>query len=242
MNDNPSPSSRNEIGPFLSVSGSIASLVALAIVFVDKLADSHQIDSQFIVWRLALCFACLVAIGTAVTLVYHRIRAALEAPHLTTSHRTLRVGVLAVIGVFATAFFIDGLFASIYQRWWLGDLVERIGVPSGTDGATAFALIRAQEQAAAAKAIGTRTVNIFFSDDRSADALGAKSTLERLGARVGLIASRPGAIQPNTVYYRNVDLLEAALAIEKLLSPIGVHSRSVATWRTPSADVIVWIQ
>ena len=37
---------------FLSAAGSIASLIALVIVFIDKAATSAQVDPQLIIWRI----------------------------------------------------------------------------------------------------------------------------------------------------------------------------------------------
>ena len=77
------PRPRLAVGSFLSVSGSVASLVALAIVLMDKVAASRQIDPQFVVWRLTLCLASLIAIGAVSTLAYHFIRSTLTASNLT---------------------------------------------------------------------------------------------------------------------------------------------------------------
>lgn len=221
----------------------MASLVALAIVFIDKVAATHQIDPQFVVWRLTLCFASLIAIGAIITLAYHFICSALTAPNLTAPARTLRVGVLAVLGLFATAVFVDALFASIYWRWWLGDLTRIVHLSRPQEGPIVDAADQATARSSALKSIAGKTINIFVADERSPDALRAKSELEQVGARVGLILTMPGGIiQPNTVYYRNVSVLEAALEIEKLLAPFGVTNRALATWGSPSADVVVWLR
>lgn len=243
MNDISSREPRLAVGLFLSVSGSVASLAALAIVFIDKLAASYQIDPQFVVWRLTLCFASLVAIGATITLAYHFISSAVTALNLTAPARIFRVGILAVLGLLATAVFVDALFASIYWRWWLGDLTSIVLVSSPQKDPIVDANAQVVgERSSALKSIDGKTINIFFADGRSPDALRAKSELEQVGAHVGLIRSEPRAIQPNTVYYRNVSVLEAALEIEKILAPFGVTNRALATWGSPSADVIVLLR
>jgi len=243
MSDGSSGPPRLALGPFVSVSGSIASLVALVIVFIDKVAASQEVAPQFVVWRLALCFASLIAIGAIITLTYHLIAVTLTTPTRSAPGRILRVTFLAVVGLFATALFLDGLFASIYWRWWLGDVVGFMYKPKTQDKTSPVAANKAASPSSGQALIFGKTINIFFADARTEDAIRAKLQLEQRGATVGLISKPPGVIvQPNTVYYRNGSFLEVAIEVQNLLAPIGVTNRSVAAWASPSADLVVSIR
>jgi hypothetical protein len=117
---------RFALGSFLSAAGSLASLIALVIVFIDKAASSVQVDPQLIPWRIALAVLCLLAIGAIIMIGYELISKALSNGVISNQSKTLRVFVTASLAILGTAIFLDGVFAAFYWRWWLGGIFRNL--------------------------------------------------------------------------------------------------------------------
>jgi hypothetical protein len=114
------------VSGFLSAAGSIASLTALVIVFIDKAATSMQVDPQLIIWRIALAVLCLMVIGTIIIIVYDIVSVTLSNDKLGNRLKTFRIFVASSLGILGVAIFLDGVFAAFYWRWWLGGLVRML--------------------------------------------------------------------------------------------------------------------
>ena len=117
---------RFALGSFLSAAGSLASLIALVIVFIDKAASSVQVDPQLIIWRIALAVLCLLAIGAILIIAYEQISKALSNDARSNQSKTVRVFVTASLAILGTAIFLDGVFAAFYWRWWLGGIFRNL--------------------------------------------------------------------------------------------------------------------
>jgi hypothetical protein len=67
------------VGQFLSLTGSIASLIALALVFIDKIAQSRDADPQLIIWRIMLAIGALLVIAAVLVISYFKILAIINS-------------------------------------------------------------------------------------------------------------------------------------------------------------------
>src|SRR5215212_6818425 len=122
MSNEPNRKYEFKIGPFLSASGSVASLAALVMVLIDKASTSAEIDPQQFVWRMALALMSLAAIGSTIVITYDLVKSVFSNDGLTMRAKTIRAFIAMSLGVFGTAIFLDGLFAAFYWRWWLGGI------------------------------------------------------------------------------------------------------------------------
>jgi hypothetical protein len=103
---------------FASLLGSVASVVALAIVLLDKIPDTNDFRSDLLAWRLALF--CIAVAGAAASVVFtwfwvadaFRSRRAFQTQILISFIRFS-------IGILLLAVALDGLFAVIHWRVWL---------------------------------------------------------------------------------------------------------------------------
>ena len=123
MNDQKPPAHRVPFGVLLSIIGSIASLVALVLVFIDKLAQSRDADPQLAIWRVTLAIAALLAIAATVTVAYNKVLSVVTS-NLTISQKVLRCLGPVMLALLLSAAFADGLYAALYWRWWLGGLIR----------------------------------------------------------------------------------------------------------------------
>lgn len=113
---------RFQIGPFLSASGSVASLAALVVVLIDKGSASAEIDAQQFVWRMALALMSLAAIGATIVITYDHVRSVFSTNIFRMRAKTIRAFVAISLGILGSAVFLDALFAALYWRWWLGEI------------------------------------------------------------------------------------------------------------------------
>jgi hypothetical protein len=111
------------LGQFLALTGSVASLIALALVFIDKLAQSRNTDPQLIIWRIVLAIGALLIIAAVLTMFYFRIRSILNS-NRSVNQKVLRTLAAIIVALAITAVFADGLYAALYWRWWLGSLIR----------------------------------------------------------------------------------------------------------------------
>jgi hypothetical protein len=106
----------------LSACGSVASLVALVIVLVDKASTAASIDPQMLIWRVGLAFMALMAAGATIVITYDYVRETIsrDLPNLRT--KTVRCALAIIAGSLVTTIFVDGLFAAMYWHLWLNIL------------------------------------------------------------------------------------------------------------------------
>jgi hypothetical protein len=114
------------LGQFLSLTGSVASLIALALVFIDKLAQSRNTDPQLIIWRIVLAIGALLIIAAVLIIFYFKVQSIVNSDR-SVYQKVVRSVVAIIIALAVTAVFADGLYATLYWRWWLGSLVRATG-------------------------------------------------------------------------------------------------------------------
>ena len=105
--------------PMLSACGSVASLVALVIVLMDKASTAASIDPQMLVWRVGLAFMALMAAGATIVITYDYVRDTISRDLLNLRAKTARCAFAVIAGALVTTIFIDGLFAAMYWHLWL---------------------------------------------------------------------------------------------------------------------------
>src|ERR1041384_8032087 len=111
------------IGQFLSITGSVASLIALALVFIDKLAQSRNTDPQLVIWRGVLAISALLVVAATVIACYFKIQSIVNSDR-SVYQKVVRTLVAVILALAVIAIFADGLYAALYWRWWLGSLIR----------------------------------------------------------------------------------------------------------------------
>jgi hypothetical protein len=111
------------IGQFLSITGSVASLIALALVFIDKLAQSRNTDPQLVIWRVVLAISALLVVAATVIACYFKIQSIVNSDR-SVYPKVVRTLVAVILALAVIAIFADGLYAALYWRWWLGSLIR----------------------------------------------------------------------------------------------------------------------
>jgi len=110
----------------LSVVGSLASICALAITLLDKVAFETQLSPQVAAWRLILMLTCIFCIGATSLFSYHWAVLALNdesAPY----HRRIMVAALRVVlCLFLIGVFLDGFYAALYWNIRLYGIVKNM--------------------------------------------------------------------------------------------------------------------
>lgn len=113
---------RRGVGEFLSITGSLASLIALAFVLLDKVAQSRGVPQQLAVWQITLALLALLAVGATCTFVYDYVSNTI-ASAVSFRNKVLRSFVTVGIGLILLGVFADGMYAAIYWRFWMRDMV-----------------------------------------------------------------------------------------------------------------------
>jgi len=109
----------------VSICGSAASLTALVVVIVDKIAAATPIDPQFLLWRIVLAFMALVGVGATLGMTYEYILRT-WTPEYTARQRIVRCSLAGLLGLLGFGIGLDGFFASVYWHRWLGVIVQFI--------------------------------------------------------------------------------------------------------------------
>jgi hypothetical protein len=108
----------------VSVLGSFASIVALAIVLLDKGAQSSDIPPEYLAWRIIGFAISLAGVVGFTIFSYYWCKSAYNDTRRSPQRRALSVTVRVIIGLCLVGFFVDGILASIYWRWWLSGLEQ----------------------------------------------------------------------------------------------------------------------
>jgi len=104
----------------VSTIGSIASIVALALVLLEKATVGGPSDPQLAAWRIVLFVVALIAGAGAFLFTCFWVKAA-TAPLDPTVHRVIAsMTVRLVLGLLLVGVCIDGVYAAIYWRGWMG--------------------------------------------------------------------------------------------------------------------------
>lgn len=110
---------RKDKWAFFSAVGSAASLAALVIVLIDKVEKDKP---QMVVWQMTFAFICLLVSGVVCVLTYDYIKNVVSEKSCTLRIKTLKILIVLLFALFLFAIFLDGIFAAIYNYWWLESL------------------------------------------------------------------------------------------------------------------------
>ena len=122
----------------LSIAGSIASLVGLAYVFIDKLAQSREADPQLAIWRAIFATIAFISIGALITFAVYHVRNTLSSS-LTIGKKLLKATAIAIVALLAIGVCADALSASLYwRRLWSVDKLLRAAVPLDSGNSNPF--------------------------------------------------------------------------------------------------------
>jgi len=108
----------------LSACGSIASIIALTIVLLDKTMINSKLGPQTESWRFILFVIALVGTAGAIIFTYHWVRQTFEDPNKSKHTKIFYAILRIIIGLIILGICIDGIFAALYWRLWLYDLVR----------------------------------------------------------------------------------------------------------------------
>jgi hypothetical protein len=103
--------------PLLAISRSIASIVALVIVFIEKVALREGVEPQFAIWQVTFALLAVLAMGTTGTIIAVRVHRSIVSS-LPLWRKTLSLGVTLGLGAVLLAIFLDGTYAALYWHPW----------------------------------------------------------------------------------------------------------------------------
>lgn len=111
----------------LSAFGSISSIVALAMVFLDSLGND-SIEPALMGWRIIFFFISIIVITGLLLSTYHWAKAAHSKPNRSDSMKVFAVTWRTILGLLVTGIAVDGLFAVIYWTPWMWSFVRLLEV------------------------------------------------------------------------------------------------------------------
>jgi hypothetical protein len=111
---------------FFSVLGSVASIAALIITLLDKIALGENLPPQLAAWRFILLLICLLCIASAAIVSYHWAATMFSDTRLSFHTRLLWATVRAVVGILIIGIFLDGLYAALYWKVWLIPMIREL--------------------------------------------------------------------------------------------------------------------
>ena len=114
---------RNKLS-LLSACGSLASLTALAIVLLDRVASRERVDPQMAAWRLIFLIMSLFAIAGFGLFTFYWAKSAVQSVSRSGHAKALLVTLQVLIGLVVIGICIDALFATLYWRPWLMHISE----------------------------------------------------------------------------------------------------------------------
>ncbi len=115
------PPGRNRV-EFLSIVGSLASLAALGVVLVDKVAAVR--DPLLVALQAAHSVLCMIGIGATCLIALDYVRRTAVDPSISLAAKTLRVSAIFSLAVLFLWIFLSGLIAAIYWRWWFSPIAQ----------------------------------------------------------------------------------------------------------------------
>ena len=107
----------------LSVIGSVSSIVALAIVFLEKISSDRNLRPEIAGWRALFITLSFFGIVAVAIFTFQWARAAYngsDQPHITTA----KAGARIAIGLLLIGFCLDGFFSATYWTPWLAGLPQ----------------------------------------------------------------------------------------------------------------------
>jgi NhaP-type Na+/H+ and K+/H+ antiporter len=111
---------------FLSVLGSVASIAALIITMMDKIALDRNLPPQLAAWRFILISICILCIGATVIVSYHWATVILGNTSVSLHWRIVRATIGIVAALIVIGIFLDGLYAALYWEIWLLPMIREL--------------------------------------------------------------------------------------------------------------------
>lgn len=118
IDDQQKPTSTPTQLVFLSVAGSVASIVALLIVLVQEATHDSPIASESVVWRIILSAIALVGAGGTVAYTYLVCRR-IQLSALPHDKKVLRICFANMAGLLAFGICVNGFFAALHWTRWM---------------------------------------------------------------------------------------------------------------------------
>jgi hypothetical protein len=103
----------------LSAIGSIASILGLGIVLVDKAVSATSLDPQSAAWRFIFFFTALFSAAGSALFTYLWTKSAFKQPDYNPHQRVFAAMFRSALGLLLMGVCIDGIFAALYWKPWL---------------------------------------------------------------------------------------------------------------------------
>ena len=110
----------------LSTLGSAASIAALIITLMDRIAFERQLPPELAAWRFILMLICLVCIAASALVSYHWTLSTYNDETRPFHTRILWITIQLVVGLFLIGIFLDGFYAALYWQVWLYGVVQSL--------------------------------------------------------------------------------------------------------------------
>ncbi|MEM1157909.1 MAG: hypothetical protein AAGH72_06610 [Verrucomicrobiota bacterium] len=102
---------------WLSITGSIASLVGLMLALFTVYSKAAGFHPQLAVWSVAFCLVCLLCVGATILYASDYI-IEVSKRDIPQREKILRWLGTSVAAILISAIFIDGIFAALTWNWW----------------------------------------------------------------------------------------------------------------------------
>jgi hypothetical protein len=103
----------------LSLVGSLASVAALAITLLDKVALNQQLMPQLAAWRVIFLLVSFLCIGSTLVFTYLWALPAFNNHNLSPPRRIFEGTWRCVVGLIVVGVFLDGLYGAMYWTPWM---------------------------------------------------------------------------------------------------------------------------
>ena len=112
----------------LSACGSIASIIALAVVILGSVVDDSKIRKGLLAWRIVFFLIALLGIAGSIVFIFFWVKEILVNKWYSPHKKTFLIFLAVSLGFVLIGIFLDGLFANIYWYPWLSGVIEFLGM------------------------------------------------------------------------------------------------------------------
>ncbi len=106
----------------LSVFGSASSIIALGLVFLDKISTNEKLAPEVAGWRVLFIILSFFGAVTIAIFTYQWARDAFTNGPNEPHRKTARIGIRIALGLLLIGFCMDGFFSAVYWTPWLSGL------------------------------------------------------------------------------------------------------------------------
>ena len=105
---------------YFSLGGSVASIIALLIVLIEKSSDNPQL----VIWKIILGLICILFMGGVCVYIYDLLKAVWINSNFTLKKKAALTTLDVSIGLILIAIALDAVLAIVEWRVWLYDIVS----------------------------------------------------------------------------------------------------------------------